>query len=159
MARYKMHHLFNTLISIFTLSLIFITSYAAGSVSVIDPYVRAVAAGHPNSAAFMVLNNTSGEDRTLLKAWSSVSKVVELHTHKKEGGMMRMRQVDKIVIKGGSETVLKPGGLHIMFIGLKQQLIAGNKVDLELEFDNGEIMKLTAPVKMVAGMNKMKMKK
>ena len=159
MARYKMHHVFNTLISIFTLSLIFITSYAAGSVSVIDPYVRAVAAGHPNSAAFMVLNNTSGEDRALVKARSNISNVVELHTHKKEGGMMRMRQVEKIVIKAGSETVLKPGGLHVMFIGLKQQLIAGNKVDLELEFDNGEVMKLTAPVKMVAGMNKMKMKK
>ena len=69
---------------------------------------------------------------------------------------MRMRQIDKIVVKANSETVLKPGGLHIMFIGLKQPFKAGNNVDLELEFDNGEKIKLTAPIKMVAGMMKMK---
>jgi len=43
-----------------------------------------------------------------------------------------------------------------MFIGLKQQLTVGNNVDLELEFDNGEIVKLSVPVKKVAGMMKMK---
>ena len=150
---------YRILMSILALTLISSTSYAAGSVSVVNPYVRAVAAGHPNSAAFMLLKNSSSQDRALVKAVSSVSKVVELHTHKKEGGMMRMRQVDKMVIKAKSETVLKPGGLHIMFIGLKQELKVGNKVDLELEFDNGEIIKFAAPIKMVAGMNKMKMNK
>ena len=159
MASHKTNNIFNMLMSMFVLTLISVNSHAAGSVTVMNPYVRAVAAGHPNSAAFMVLNNTSKQDRALVKARSSVSKVVELHTHKKEGGMMRMRQVDKMVVKAGSKTVLKPGGLHVMLIGLKQQLKAGNQVDLELEFDNGEIIKLTAPIKMVAGMNMMKMKK
>lgn len=156
MASRKIHNLIKTLMSLLILSLISTASYAAGSVSVMNPYARAVAAGHPNSAAFMVLNNTSSQDRALVNARSSVSKVVELHTHKKEGGMMRMRQVEKMVIKAGSKTILKPGGLHIMFIGLKQQLTVGNNVDLELEFDNGEIVKLSVPVKKVAGMMKMK---
>ena len=133
-------------------------SYAAGSVTVENPYARAVPQGQPNSAAFMVLKNTTNQDRAVVNARSNASKVVELHTHKKEGGMMRMRQVEKIEVKANSETVLKPGGLHIMFIGLKQSFKAGNKVELELEFDNGEKVKITAPIKMVAGMNMMKMK-
>lgn len=156
MANFKTYHIVNMLISILSLTLISVTSYAAGSVTVVNPYVRAVAAGHPNSAAFMMLKNTSTQDLALVEARSSVSKVVELHTHKKEGGMMRMRQVEKIDIMAKSETVLKPGGLHVMLIGLKHQLKAGNQIDLELEFDNGEIIKLAAPIKMVAGM---KMKK
>lgn len=157
MLRAAINNMLKTLTVVMTLTLS-LNSFAADSVTVVNPYARAVPAGQPNSAAFMVLKNTSNQDRAVVNARSSASKVVELHTHKKEGGMMRMRQIEKIVVKANSETVLKPGGLHIMFIGLKQSFKAGNKVDLELEFDNGEKVKLTAPVKMVAGMMKMKMK-
>ena len=153
MNNYKMSGFLKLLLSMSILMLLSNASYA-DSITVKHPYVRAVPTGHPNSAAFMVLKNTSGQDRSLVNARSAISKVVELHTHKKEGGMMRMRRVDKIDIKSGSKTVLKPGGLHVMFIGLKQALKVGDKVDLELEFDDGTKMKLRAPVKMVAGMHK-----
>ena len=121
--------------------------------------VRAVPAGQVNSAAFMMLKNNSSEDRLLVSAHSDISKAVELHTHKKEGGMMRMRQVDSIAIKAGSKTVLKPGGLHIMFIGLKHGLKAGENVELKLVFDNKTELALTVPVKMVKGMHKKGMHK
>lgn len=128
-------------------------TFAAG-VSVEHAYARAVPQGQPNSAAFMVLTNTTGHDRALVDARSNVSKAVELHTHTMEGGMMRMRRVKQIDIKAGSTTELKPGGFHVMFIGLKQALNVGDKVYLELVFDDGEVTKLSIPVKMVAGMHK-----
>ena len=131
-------------------------SFAAG-ISIEHAYARAVPQGQPNSAAFMILKNTTGHDRALVEARSNVSKAVELHTHTREGGMMRMRRVKQIDIKAGAETELKPGGLHIMFIGLKQALNVGEKVYLELVFDDGEIIKLNIPVKMVAGMMHMPM--
>ena len=158
MENQKVHNLFNALLSMLVLTLISTNSFA-GSMDVVQPYARAVPPGHPNSAAFMVLKNTSEQDRALVNARSNISKVVELHTHIKEGGMMRMRRVKKIDIKAGSETVLKPGGLHVMFIGLKQQLKAGDEVELELEFDDGATIKLIVPVKMVAGMRKKQMHK
>lgn len=126
----------------------------AAPVDVSGAYVRSVPPGHPNSAAFMVLKNTSDQDRALVNAKSSISKVVELHTHRKEGGMMRMRRIKQIDIKAGGETVLKPGGLHVMFIGLKQAVNPGDEVDLELVFDDGSKIKLMVPVKVVAGMMK-----
>ena len=153
MNNYKMSGLLKLLLSMSVLMLLSNTSYA-DSVTVKHPYVRAVPDGQINSAAFMVLKNTSAQDRLLVSAHSNISKVVELHTHKKEGGMMRMRQVDSIAIKAGSKTVLKPGGLHVMFIGLKQALKVGDKVDFVLEFDDGTKMELSAPVKRVAGMHK-----
>ena len=139
--------------SLLLLSLISSNSFAS-SIIVISPYARAVPPGHPNSAVFMKLRNTSNQDRALVEARSSVSNVVELHTHKKEGGMMRMRRVDKINIKAGDETVLKPGGLHVMLIGLKQPLQQGNMIDLELIFDDNSRIKLNIRVKAVAGMMK-----
>ena len=134
--------------------MVFSVSSFAADIEVKHAHVRAVPAGQINSAAFMVLKNNSSKDRLLVSAHSNISKVVELHTHKKEGGMMRMRQVESIAIKAGSKTVLKPGGLHIMFIGLKHGLKVGDKVELELVFDDGTTTKLTVPVKMVAGMHK-----
>ena len=152
------NHLLTTIVLFFAFITLSGNSFA-DNISIMHPYVRAVPEGQPNSAAFMVLKNNTNKDRALVNARSNVSNFVELHTHKKEGGMMRMRRVKKIDIKAGSETVLKPGGLHVMFIGLKQQLKAGDKVELELEFDDGETIKLTVPVKMVAGMRKKQMHK
>jgi len=145
-----------------TIAFIFITlsanSYAA-SVSVKHPYARAVPEGQPNSATFMVLKNNTDKDRALVNAKSNVSNFVELHTHRKEGGMMRMRRVKKIDIKANSKTVLKPGGLHVMFIGLKHGLNQGDIVPLELFFDNNETVKLSVPVKVVKGMKHKKQHK
>ena len=140
-----------TMIMFFAFATLVTNSYAS-NISVMHPHVRAVPEGQPNSAAFMVLKNDTDQNRALVNARSNISKAVELHTHKKEGGMMRMRRVDKIDIDANSKTVLKPGGLHIMFIGLKHQLNKGDKVNLELIFDNGETVKLSIPVKVVKGM-------
>jgi len=133
-------------------------SFAAG-IEVTDSYARAVPAGHPNSAAFMTITNNSNQDRSIVQANSNISKVVELHTHKKEGGMMRMRKVEKIDIPANSKTVLKPGGLHVMFIGLKQPIKAGDDISLELLFDDKSRLKLTVTVKNIAGMLHKKMQK
>ena len=53
---------------------------AASSVTVTDPYVRAVPPGQPNSAAFMQLRNSGTSSHSIKSAESTVAKVVELHT-------------------------------------------------------------------------------
>lgn len=138
---------------------VFLTSFNANcfasDMSVSDAYARAVPEGQTNSAAFMVLSNAGKQGRSLVSAKSTISSTVELHTHKMEDGMMRMRKVDKIDVSAGGKTELKPGGLHVMFIGLHKQLKTGDNIDLELIFDNGESVKLSVPVRQVAGMKKM----
>lgn len=149
---------YKKLLTVFALFVFYTSSFAA-DIEVEHARVRAVPAGQVNSAAFMMLKNNSSKNRLLVSAYSNISKAVELHTHKKEGGMMRMRRVDSIAIKAGSKTVLQPGGLHIMFIGLKHGLKAGEKIELKLVFDNNSEIILTVPVKMVAGMQKKGMHK
>jgi copper(I)-binding protein len=112
-----------------------------------DPYIRAVPPGQPNSASFMSLHNNSKQDHALVGASSRVAEVVELHTHTMEDGMMRMRKVDKIDLPAGEKISLKPGGLHIMLIGLRQKLVPGEKVDLKLNFDDGSQIQVDTPVR------------
>lgn len=123
----------------------------ASSIEVKDSYVRATPPGLPNSAAFMTLVNTTDKDLAVVKASSAVSKVVELHTHTMKDGVMKMFQIPKIDVPANGETVLKPGGLHIMLIGLYNPLKVGEKVDLTLEFSNGETKTITAEIKTVMG--------
>lgn len=122
---------------------------ASKAIMVQNPHVREVPAGQPNSAAFMTLMNHSGVNHAVVSAESSVAKVVELHTHIKEGGMMKMRRIDKIDISANSKTTLKPGGLHVMLIGLKKGLTAGEKVSITLVYEDGSRKEISTPVRKI----------
>ncbi len=119
---------------------------AADDVAVSGAYARAVPPGQPNSASFLTLTNNSSTDHVLVDAESPAAKVVELHTHINKDGMMQMRRVPKIDVPAGKVTKLQPGGLHVMLIGLKQQLKPGQEVKLTLVFKDGSRTTVNAPV-------------
>jgi periplasmic copper chaperone A len=120
-----------------------------GAIGVSDPYARAVPPGQPNSGVFMTLTNDSTKPHALVSATSPAAKTVELHTHVQENGMMRMRRIERIEIPAGGRTVLAPGGLHVMLIGLTQDLKPGANVDLSLTFDDGSEIRVEAPVRQI----------
>ena len=137
-------------LSSLTLGLLLAASVAAAEgIAIDDPYARAVPPGQPNSAVFMGITNATGSDRALVSAESGASEVVELHTHTMEEGMMKMRKVDKIDLPAGETVALAPGGLHVMLIGLKDQLAPGGEVAVKLTFDDGTSADITAPVREV----------
>ncbi|OCL84288.1 copper chaperone PCu(A)C [Arcobacter porcinus] len=122
---------------------------ASNSINVSDAYARATPPNMPNSAAFMSLENITDKDISLVKASSNVTNKVELHTHDMKNGVMKMYEVEEILIKANNNTVLKPGGYHIMLIGLNKPLKEGDFIDLSLEFSNGETKSLKLEVKTV----------
>lgn len=128
-----------------------ISTLFASNIEVKDSYVRATPPNLPNSAAFMTVTNSSNNDISIVSASSDVSKVVELHTHDMKDGVMKMYQVPEIKIPANGQTVLKPGGFHVMFIGLNHPLKKGENVTFKLEFSNGESQTITAPIKTVMG--------
>jgi len=128
-------------------ALIFSTTVWAADVEVKAPYVRAVPPGQSNSAAFMQLYN-QGADVALVSARSKVAQNVELHTHTQDEGVMRMRRIDQIELPAQQQVTLKPGGLHIMLIGLQRPLMEGEKVEMTLEFSDGSEQSISLPIKM-----------
>lgn len=145
---------------ILLLALLTLSTLFASDIEVKDAYVRATPPGLPNSAAFMTVENNTDKDIAIVKATSNVSKVVELHTHSMKDGVMKMYQVPKVDIPANGKTELKPGGFHVMLIGLHKPLKVGEEVTYTLEFSNGESTTITAPIKTVmGGMMKKDMKK
>ena len=99
------------------------------------------------TAAFMLIENHGPDEIALLSASTDAARVVELHKMELEDGMMRMHRVDSIKIPAGGSVELKPGGYHLMVIGLKKDLKGGDEVSFTLQF-SGEIRKtLKVPVK------------
>lgn len=120
---------------------------AADDITVSDAYVRLAPPGQAVTGAFMTFKNTGDKDHKIVKADNAASRVTELHTHTNEGGMMKMRQVKDIEIKAKGEAALKPGGLHIMLIDLKQSLKEGENIDMTVSFEDGSSKKVSAPIR------------
>lgn len=119
----------------------------ADEISVENPYVRLVPHSAQATGAFMVIRNAGAEKVKVVGAESKLSQLTELHTHINEGGMMKMRSVPSFEIPAGGETVLKPGGLHVMLIGLQKKLEEGEQIDLTLVFEDGSRKAVKAVVK------------
>lgn len=134
-----------------SLMIVSLSAMAAVSdqVTVNDAFVREVPAGQNISAAFMTVHNEDMSDHKIVRASSPVAKSVELHTHSHENGMMKMRQIPEINIPAGDDAYLKPGGLHVMLIGLQETLSPAKPVSITLTFEDGSEKKLSLPVKAV----------
>ena len=95
----------------------------------------------------MLLHNHSAEDDALVGVSTDVATASEIHlSQMKADGTMEMIQQESIVLPSDAEVELKPGSYHIMLIGLKQDLKAGDEITLTLHFKNHEDITLTIPV-------------
>ncbi|MGH1406852.1 MAG: copper chaperone PCu(A)C [Rhodomicrobiaceae bacterium] len=102
----------------------------------------------PNGAAYFTLKNNGKTARHLIGASSPLSDRVELHTHLKEDGVMKMRKMkDGIIVKPGETLHFKPAGNHIMLMSMKEKLKPGATYDLQLKFKDGSTEKLKVAIK------------
>jgi len=99
------------------------------------------------SAAYMVITNNSNQPDRLLRASSDAARNTELHISEIVDGVMSMHPVDSIEVPANGQVDLKPGGLHIMLIGLTGDLVAGEKMPLTLEFENAGKIQVEAEIR------------
>jgi len=128
--------------------------YSVGDLKIEHPWAKPSLKGVPNGAGYMTITNRGETDDTLLAAAADVSSAVELHTMSMTDGVMRMRQLEGGVPLPAGETVkLEPGGLHVMFIGLKQTLTAGESVPVTLTFEQAGTLEIEVNIEDQAGMS------
>ena len=121
-----------------------------------DGWARASTPGAKNGAAYVTIMNHGMKSDALISVVSDVSAKVELHSHKKDGGVMRMRRILSVPVPAHSVAELKPGGDHIMLIGLKRQLKVGDCIILTLRFQSGATQVLEVMVMKNGGAMKKK---
>ncbi len=99
------------------------------------------------SAAYMRIATRSSAGDRLLGVSSAIAERAELHEVSMDGSIMRMRPVESIAVTPAAPAELRPGGLHIMLIGLGQPLKAGDKVKLALRFERAGAVEIEVPVR------------
>lgn len=112
-------------------------------------YMRAVPPGQMMSAAFMELTNSGEKSLELVGGSSDSVKSIEVHNHQKIDGVMKMYRIPALTIAPGESVTLKPGGLHIMFIGLKKPIVAGQHFSFNLSFKDGTSQAIELPIKSI----------
>ena len=126
---------------------------AAAQLKVADSWVRASVPQQDTTGAFMTLSST--EAVRVLGVRSPVAGMVELHETRMDNGVAKMLPVKSLEIPAGGRVELKPGGYHVMLMGLKHQVKAGETVPLTLVFEGKDgkrhNLEVKAPVRPITG--------
>jgi len=100
------------------------------------------------SAVYLTIVNSTGQADTLVSATSPAAEVAEVHTMVDQDGKTVMQPVaGGIAIKGTDIVNLAPGGDHIMLVGLKEELLPGQRIKLVFHFESGKELSISVPVK------------
>lgn len=116
-------------------------------------WARAASAGH-TSAAYMHITNHGADDVVIVAAAADVAERVEIHETTVEVTMengrlsqiMRMEELERLVVPAGGGVELKPGGIHVMFIGLTRELVEGETFALTLYTQDGAAYEMDVAV-------------
>ena len=111
---------------------------------VTSAWARATPAKAENGVAYLTIRSST-PDR-LVSVSSPVAKKAELHTMSMEGMVMKMRPLAGLDIAAGQPVTLKPGGEHIMLLGLSEPLREGQSFPLTLSFEKAGTREVTVVV-------------
>ena len=115
------------------------TSAFAGEMSISDGWIKAKRG--QMTSAFVNIKNNTGFDDTLIGVKTKFAKKSEIHTVKIDSkSNAKMMKIKSISIPDNKTIKLEQGGNHLMFMGLKENIVSGQKYNVTLIFENhGEV--------------------
>lgn len=131
-----------------TITMTCVATLAHAELKISDAWVKPTVPGQPVAAAYMKL--TSDQNVDLVEALSPVADKTEIHSMSMDGNIMRMKRLDRLQLKAGKVIELKPGGFHLMLIGLNHQIKEGEIVPVSLVTTDERGNKVTITIKAIA---------
>lgn len=124
--------------------LLFCSLQAHAEITIVEPWARTTAPGQKVAAGYARI--MSDKDVTLVAGHSDFADKVEFHEMRMEDGMMKMRALKQLELKANTPVELKPGGLHLMLIGIKSRVKIGDAIPLTLVFEDKQAKQESVPV-------------
>jgi copper(I)-binding protein len=110
--------------------------YEAGKIHIDHPWSREAPPNAPVIGGFFQLTNHGDSEDALIAAESPIAGHVEIHTHKKEDGVMKMIKIDEVRVPANDSVLFKPGSFHLMIFNPTQALKEGDRFPMTLTFKN-----------------------
>lgn len=124
----------------------------AGSLRIAQPWSRATPAGARVAGGYLTVTNGGPAPDRLIGGSAAFAERVEIHEMATTNGVMTMRALGNgLTIAPGQTVELKPGGLHVMFMGLRSPLSQGQNVKVTLEFEQAGKVELDFQVGSIGG--------
>lgn len=134
---------------VIVLLLVFLLASAcssSGQLTVQDAWARPASAGD-NGAAYFVIENGMNTDDTLLSVSSDIARATEVHkSTMNDAGVMSMQLQESVPVPARENVEFEPGGLHVMFVELTQDLTAGETISLTLNLERAGSLTIQVPV-------------
>ncbi|WP_245866946.1 copper chaperone PCu(A)C [Oceaniglobus roseus] len=127
--------------------------YTVGSLTVNHPMATATSPVAKTGAGYLTITNTGTEDDALVEVRADFPKVM-MHASESKDGVATMIHQERVAIPAGETVTFAPGGLHVMFMGLKGGLEEGAKIPATLVFEKAGTLDVTFNVE-AAGERKM----
>ncbi len=128
-------------------TVLFAAAPAWADVRIENAWTRATPPGAKIAAGYMMIRNTSASADRLVSASSPGAEKVQTHITVTERDISRMREVKGYEVPANGAFELKPGGAHLMLVGLKAPLKEGERVPLTLKFQHAGEVKLELEVR------------
>ena len=100
----------------------------------LDAWMRPTLTGTRTGAVYLVLSNRGAVSDRLVGVSTPLADRAEVHEDVTENGVMSMNPVPALTLPAGASTPIEPGRYHIMLIGVKQPLSAGESFPITLSF-------------------------
>jgi periplasmic copper chaperone A len=112
--------------------------YRAGALQVVAPWSQALPPNAPTAAVYFTVRNQGMADDRLVGVETPVAAEAQMHQHVGADGMMKMQQVDSVIIPASGQARFAPMGNHVMLLGLqgRSSLVDGDSFPLTLRFQN-----------------------
>ncbi|GAA5104615.1 copper chaperone PCu(A)C [Bartonella jaculi] len=125
--------------------------YKLGDIEILHPWTRATPRGIKMSSGYLYIINHSNTPDRLISISTTGVQSTEIHSMAVVNDIMKMEKMHNgIEIPGNGEITLKPGGNHIMFMGLSQPFKVGDKVSAKLTFEKAGIIDVDFSVNSMA---------
>ena len=138
-----------TLRRLFSILLLILPSLAQADLEFSNAWIRDLPATVPVRAGYMSIENTGDHKRYIISFQSDAFEKIEIHQTIEEDGLMRMQQLDYLLISAGKKLELQPGGIHLMLINPLREIKPGDEINIwvSFEYDYTETKKLTMTVR------------
>ncbi|MBZ9963112.1 copper chaperone PCu(A)C [Mesorhizobium sp. BR1-1-2] len=141
-----MRTIYTTLVLAFGLLGLGIAVAASNQIVVEKAWARATPMLAVTGGGYLTVTNQGPEEDRLLGVTSPLAEKIQFHAMAIDNGVAKMIQLSAIELHPGVPVVFKPGGIHMMLLGLKRQLKEGETVPLTLMFEKAGAIELDARI-------------
>jgi periplasmic copper chaperone A len=118
-------------------------------IGVTNAWLRPPAPGLAVAAGYFDIINRTATSIDLVGARTDAAGSIEMHTASHDGGMMQMRQLDKVALAPKQTVSFTPGGTHLMlfeFVG-----VTSKQIPITLLFSDGSQRTASFEVRTLTG--------